>query len=235
MDNKNVFLTGATGGIGTEIVKLLAKENYNLFLTSTNSNKLRELEKELKSINSSIQVSYATADLREVDQLSDVIIKAKTIYKNIDILINCAGIYIIRPIQQLTVKDYLDSFNINVFAPFLLCREFSKEMKINKWGRIINIGSVAALYGMNEHSMYCASKHALLGLSRALYEELKPDIRVYCINPSGAKTRMGKLIKPKQNYDTLLDPKEIAEYVSFILKFDKELISNEITLNRIER
>ena len=81
--------------------------------------------------------------------------------------------------------------------------------------------------------LYCASKHALLGFSRALHDELKKyNIRTYCVSPSGVKTEMGKLIK-NQNFDTFIDPREIAEYVVFICSFDGEMISDEIRLNRM--
>jgi 3-oxoacyl-[acyl-carrier protein] reductase len=103
----------------------------------------------------------------------------------------------------------------------------------SRWGRIINIGSSSAYAGSQETSLYCASKHALLGFSRALHDELKKNnIRTYCVSPSGAKTEMGKLIK-NQNFETFIDPKEIAEYVAFICSFDGEMISDEIRLNRM--
>ena len=100
-------------------------------------------------------------------------------------------------------------------------------------GRIVNIGSSSAYAGFKETSIYCGSKHALLGLSRAVYEELKEhNIRTFCISPGSVKTDMGKKVK-NQNFDTFIDPKEIAEYVSFVMSFDGSMISEEIRLNRV--
>jgi NAD(P)-dependent dehydrogenase (short-subunit alcohol dehydrogenase family) len=103
----------------------------------------------------------------------------------------------------------------------------------NRWGRIINIGSSSAYGGYKNTSLYCASKHALLGFSRALHDELKEhNIRVFCVSPSGTKTAMGKSIKG-QNYDTFIDPKDVAEYIAYISSFDNAMISEEIRLNRM--
>ncbi|EPA05342.1 hypothetical protein BG20_I0134 [Candidatus Nitrosarchaeum limnium BG20] len=105
-------------------------------------------------------------------------------------------------------------------------------MKEKKWGRIINIGSSSSYQGFSEGTIYCSSKHALLGLSRSLFAELKESkIRVFSISPGSIKTKMGKQDK-KQNYKTFLDPKEVAEYIVYSINFDKELVSEEIRLNR---
>ena len=101
------------------------------------------------------------------------------------------------------------------------------------WGRIVNFGSSSAYTGTRKTSLYCASKHAILGFSRALHEELKEyNIRTFCVSPAGVKTKMGKLIE-NHNFNTFLNPKEIVEYVAFICSFDNEMISEEIRLNRI--
>ena len=81
-------------------------------------------------------------------------------------------------------------------------------------------------------SLYCSSKHALLGLSRSLHNELKQhNVRTYCISPGSVKTEMGRKVK-NQDFTTFMDPVEIAKYVAFIILFDDNLISEEIRLNR---
>jgi short-subunit dehydrogenase len=103
----------------------------------------------------------------------------------------------------------------------------------NRWGRIINIGSSSSYSGFKNGSIYCSSKHAVLGLSRALHDELKSkNVRTFCISPGSIKTEMGKISK-EQNFETFLNPKEIAKYLVFIISFDSELISDEIRLNRM--
>ena len=107
-------------------------------------------------------------------------------------------------------------------------------MKKSKWGRIVNIGSSSAYSGFKNSIAYCSSKHALLGFSRAMFAELKEsNIRVYSISPGSTQTKMGKLSKD-QKFETFLKPEEIAEYVEFVISFDKQLVSEEIRLNRIK-
>jgi 3-oxoacyl-[acyl-carrier protein] reductase len=140
---------------------------------------------------------------------------------------------VVKFLSDSNLNDFDTTINLNVRAPFIFCKEFVEDMMKNKWGRIINIGSISAYTGSKETSLYCASKHALLGFSRALHDELKKyNIRTFFVSPSGTKTAMGKLIK-NQNFDTFINPMEIAEYVVFICSFDGEMISDEIKLNRM--
>ena len=237
LTNKNCLITGATGGIGKELALKFAKEGCNLFLTSTNEKKLKELKKnlmkELKNTNINIKIFFEKADLASKKDILKLILKINEKMKNIDIVINNAGIFIVKDIEELTAQDLEKSFNINVIAPFTFSKEFSKNMKKQNWGRIINIGSSSA-YGCSKETMaYAASKHALLGLTKGLHEELSPyNIRSYIVSPAGTKTDMGKKIK-NQNYNTFVSPNEIADYISFIIKFDSTMVSNEIRLNRM--
>lgn len=234
LENRNCFITGATGGLGRCIAMKMAENKCNLFLTSTNASKLENLKNEIKSLyGDEIRIYYGHGDLNKISELNKIIALAREKTRTIDILVNCAGIFVVKSIFDLILDDYDITFNLNVRAPFLFCREFSEDMIKRRWGRIINIGSSSSYGGSKETSLYCASKHALLGFSRALHDELKKyGIRTFCVSPSGLKTEMGKLI-PNQNYDSFINPKEIAEYVAFICSFDGEMISDEIRLNRM--
>ncbi len=234
IDGKTCFLTGASGGLGKEIAKEIAKCNCNLFLTGRNEQELLKLKETIKnSINDKIKVHYQTGDLNNLDDIKNIINSAKNAYNSFDILINSAGIFVNESIQNNTWKDFEKSFNVNVRAPFIFCKEFSEDMIKNRWGRIINIGSSSSYSGFKNGSIYCSSKHAVLGLSRALHDELKSkNVRTFCISPGSIKTEMGKISK-EQNFETFLNPKEIAKYLVFIISFDNELISDEIRLNRM--
>ena len=132
-------------------------------------------------------------------------------FASINILINCAGIFMIKSIGKSTIEDFDKSINLNVKAPFILSKEFSKDMISKKWGRIVLIGSSSSYSGFENGSLYCASKHSVLGLSRALNVELKKkNVRVMCISPSSTKTNMGK-ISVDQDFNTFLNPKEVGE------------------------
>lgn len=228
--NKNCFITGATGGIGIKITEQMASRGCNLFLTSTDTEGLRKAKKALWGV----KVMSEPGDLNRLEDVERIISKTKKEFGNIDILVNCAGVFPVKSLENSSREDFENCFYVNMRAPFLFSQAFLPEMKKKKWGRIVNIGSSSAYAGFPETSLYCASKHALLGFSRALYQELKEDgIRVFCISPGSVRTEMGKLVK-NQDFDTFIDPKEIAEYVAFVISFDNEMVSEEIRLNRMQ-
>lgn len=227
--NKNCFLTGATGGIGICIAKKMTENGCNLFLTSHNAEELKKIKEELKNV----KVAYEPGDLNKVEDIERIIDKAKREFGTIDILINCAGIFQVKSLLDSKLEDFESCFNVNVKAPFLLCKAFYPSMIKNKWGRIVNIGSSSAYGGTKNTAIYCASKHAILGLSRALYPELKESgVRVFCVSPASVKTEMGKKVT-WQDYNTFIDPEDIAEYISFIISFDGDMVVDEVRLNRM--
>ena len=230
---KNCLITGATGGIGEEISKQLATLSCNLFLTSTNKTKLEKLKNKLRNINSNITIETFPTNLDNEENVLEMIKHVRKKFTTINILINSAGIFMIKPIGKSTIEDFDKSINLNVRVPFILSKEFSKDMISKKWGRIVLIGSSSSYSGFENGSLYCTSKHSVLGLSRALNAELKKkNVRVMCISPSSTKTDMGK-ISVDQDFNTFLNPKEVAEYIIFVLSFDNEMSIDESRLNRM--
>ncbi len=231
LKGKTALVTGATGGIGKSIARKLAECGSNLILTSKTFEKLTELSSSLSSYN--VNVDILSVDLTKIDEVYDFISYVKNKFKGIDILINSAGVFPISNLSDSLDEDYLKTFDVNFRSIFLFSREFSKEMVINKWGRIVNIGSSSAYSGYKETSLYCASKHAVLGFSRSIHSELKEyNVRTYCISPASTKSDMGLLIK-NQDYASFIDPEDIAEFVTFSISFDSNIVSNEILLNRM--
>ena len=109
----------------------------------------------------------------------------------------------------------------------------SRQMADRRWGRIINIGSSSAYAGFKNTAIYCASKHALLGLTRSLHDELRHrNVRCFCISPGSIKTEMGRSVTG-QDLETFLDPQEIAEFVVHVASYDCSMITDEIRLNRM--
>jgi len=231
---KRCLITGATGGIGQHIAARLADVGCKLFLTATTSGKLVDLAARLQTGNrADAAARYEPGNLADTEDVQRIIDRVRQTLGSIDILVNCAGVFPVNPVQDATVADFDTSFAVNVRAPFMLSREFAQDMTANRWGRIINIGSSSSYAGHADTALYCATKHAILGLSRALHAELKEhNVRVFCLSPSGTRTEMGRRIKG-QDYDTFLDPAEVAEYAVFIASFDTELVSEEIRLNRM--
>ena len=233
LKGKNCLITGSTGGLGKEIAKEFAENGCNLFLTGRNDKKLNSLKNELQ--NDQIKIDFKAADLSDVDDIQKLIDKTKNIFSNVDILVNCAGIFPVKLLSDSTMDDFEKCFSVNVRAAFVLCKEFSQGMVSKKWGRIVNIASSSAYAGFKNTSIYCSSKHALLGLSRSLHSELKEyNVRTFCVSPGSIKTPMGKSVVG-QSYETFLNPSEIAELVGRLISFDSEMISQEIQLHRMNQ
>lgn len=234
LKNKNCVITGASGGLGKEISKLLVNQSCNIFMTGRNEEKLFDLKAELELNNlSKVKISYESGDLSKIDDINKIIIKIRKEFSSIDILINCAGVFLIKSLEESTLEDFENCFNVNVRGTFLFCKEFTTDMIKNKWGRIVNIGSSSSYQAFLNGSIYVASKFAVLGISRTLYDELKEhNVRTFCISPGSIKTEMSKL-STDQDYNTFLDPKEVAEFIIFQMLFDKEMIVEESRLNRI--
>ena len=137
------------------------------------------------------------------------------------------------PLGQASVEVFDRCFAVNVRAPYCLCQAFAPEMADRRWGRIINIGSSSAYAGFKNTAIYCASKHALLGLTRSLHDELRHrNVRCFCISPGSIKTEMGRSVTG-QDLETFLDPQEIAEFVVHVASYDGSMITDEIRLNRM--
>lgn len=231
LQGKNAFISGATGGIGKSIAHALADEGCNLFLTSTNQNDLQIVIDSLSNRN--VKVSGFSGDLNVKEDVYSIIKAAKTKFKSIDVLINSAGIFPNFSLFDSDDDEFEKTFNINFRSAFMLTREFAKEMVANEWGRIVNIGSSSAYAGFRETSMYCSSKHALLGFSRAVHDELKSsNVRTYSVSPSSTQSKMGKATKG-QDYTTFLEPDDIAKYVVFVISFNSNIMSEEIFLKRM--
>ena len=232
---KNCLITGATGGLGKEIAKEFAKNGCNLFLTGRNNEKLNSLKNELENSVNEIKIDFEDADLSDDGEIQKLVEKVRGVFANIDILVNCAGVFPVKLLSDSTVEDFENCFSVNVKAAFVLCKEFSQGMISKKWGRIINIASSSAYAGFKNTSIYCSSKHALLGLSRSLHSELKEhNVRTFCVSPGSIKTPMGKSVIG-QNYETFLNPNEIAELIVHLVSFDNEMISQEIQLSRMDQ
>lgn len=207
-----------------------------MYLTSRSPDALAALAEELSAGaggDVAATIAWSAADLRSAESVVDLAARARDALGGIDILVNNAGVFLSRPLAESSLAEYEELFDVNVRAPILLARELAPRMAERGWGRIVNIGSSSAYAGFAESTLYCASKHALLGFSRALHHELRDrGVRTFCVSPGSIRTKMGEQV-PRQTYDTFIEPAEIAEYVTFIIGFDSTMVSEEVRLNRM--
>lgn len=208
LQNKNVLITGSNRGLGKSLVASFQKSGAEV-----------------------IEVTRSDCDLTKLDEIYAFI---KTLDR-VDILVNSAGVFPVNNLHDITLDQYQECIQVNLTAPFILSQELSKGMCERGWGRIINIASSSAYGGGPKTSIYCASKHGILGLSRALHPELKKyGVRVICVSPGTIKTDMGREVENLgQLYDTFMDPEEVSDYIVYNTGLDGCMINEEIRLNRL--
>lgn len=213
---KNVLVTGASKGIGKCIAQELSK-SFNVFVTA-------RTEKALKELN---VVGYYICDLEKSTDLAKL--KEFIIENKIDILVNNAGEYIYNPIENMDYSHISEIFKINSIAPAFLASAVVPYMKSQKWGRIVNIGSISGVMGEAFASMYSATKASLIGMTKALALELASEnITVNTINPGWVDTELGKdsIESSEFSEDEILEcipqrrfvePIEVANLVKYLI------------------
>jgi 3-oxoacyl-[acyl-carrier protein] reductase len=186
---KNIIITGASGGIGKEIVKTLAKKNTRLILLyNSNSSEVESLKNNLEKTCEIVVYKCNLTNVENVNKMVNHIIKH---FKTIDVLVNCAGKSKFQQIQDLTEQDYHEIMDLNLKSVMLLISLVSKNMISNKSGKIINIYSMWRTIGASMESLYSASKGAINTLTLSLAKELGPsNIRVNCLAPGLIDTDM---------------------------------------------
>ena len=229
---KTVVITGAYGGLGSAFCKVYSDNGYNLCLIGKDENKLKNLK---TSLATKVLVKTFKCDLSCNEEIVEVCERIKEEFSRIDVVINCAAIFPISSASEMDLLDFQRCLQINVTAPFLITKQFISLMKTTSGGKIINIASSSAYGGAPNTSAYCASKHALLGLSRSWFKELKQDnIRVYCVSPGSIQTEMGREVeKLGQLYDTFMTAEEVAQYTFSTTSYEGNMISEEVRLNRV--
>ncbi len=200
MNKKNILITGSTKGIGLEIAKHFASD-FNVFITAR---KEIELEKLCKQYNFA---GYYACDLSLTDGAERLF---RELNKDFDILINNAGMYIYNPIENMRPVDTVNSIVLNSLTPYELIKRVVPYMKKQKWGRIINIGSISGVMGEAYASVYSMTKASLIGLTKSLALELAQDnITVNIINPGWVDT---DLIN-NENLEETFSKQEIIETI----------------------
>ena len=227
---KRALITGATGAIGKSIATELAMEGSDLVLVGTKEEELLKLED--KIIKNNIKIEILCGDLSQQSDSLRIVDESKKLGR-VDILINSAGVFPYKSVRNMTLSEYNDTININLNSAYIFSTAFSNDMIDKKWGRIVNIGSSSSYGGFKNTVAYCVSKHGILGLTRALHDEVKEHgIRVYCVSPSSTQGRMG-MATVGQDYSTFLEPSEVAKYVMFIMSHDGNAVTEEIFIKRM--
>ena len=226
------ILTGASRGIGKAIAKALAQEGVRLALVARSMEKLQEVEKELRP--SGAKVRIYPADIADPEAPGRIVREVIQQFGRLDILINNAGMALSKPLVETTTEEWDRQITVNARAPFLFCREAIPYLKKSEVPVIVNISSVVGYKGYILQGAYTASKHALMGMTKVLAQEVQKDgIRVYVISPGGVDTDLAASMRPDLNRSILISPDEIADIILYLLKHRGNAMIDEINVHRV--
>jgi NAD(P)-dependent dehydrogenase (short-subunit alcohol dehydrogenase family) len=184
MEDKVIVVTGASRGIGKAIASAFGEARGKVIVAARKVNLLQEVAKGIESNGGT--AFCIECDLRKDKDILGLIEKTVAKFGKIDILINNAGISpFVKKSEEVTKKMWEDVIQVNLLAPFLLCREAGQIMIRQNWGRIINIASIGGLIALPRQIAYCATKGALIQMTRVLAVEWagKYNITVNAIAP----------------------------------------------------
>ena len=233
---KTVLITGSSKGIGREIAKLFAKNNYNVVINYNKSEKeAKELLEELTKENYSVRIFKA--DVSNVNEANALVNYTIGQFEKIDVLINNAGISRFNIFTDISYDEWHEVMNTNLNSAFYVTKKALQYMLPEKCGKIINISSMWGLVGSANEVHYSTSKAALIGMTKALAKELGPsNIQVNAIAPGVIETDMLKEVDEDTiemlKYDTPLmrigKPIDIAKCALFLASDGGDFITGQV-------
>jgi 3-oxoacyl-[acyl-carrier protein] reductase len=235
LTQKTAIVTGSGRGIGKETAILLSKNGLNVVICGRTQREIDSTAKEIKEIINTEDAEDRILCIRcdvsissEVDYLIKSTIEK---FKNINILINNAGIVYIKTLIDTSEEEWDNTINTNLKGTFLCTRAVLPSMIENKYGVIINISSGAGKTGFPDISAYCASKFGMIGLTESLaWETGNYNIKVMAICPGEVATKMQETAEPdyyRKYKDKMLQPKQVAEKIVAMIFDDKKYRSGQ--------
>lgn len=186
LSGKTALVTGASGGIGGAIARVLHGAGAFVILTGTREEPLQALKNELKD-----RCEMVVCRLDDHEQIEALAKKASDIEGGVDILVNNAGITRDNLLMRMKDDEWLDVINVNLTSPVFLSRALMRSMMKKKWGRIINIASVVGVAGNAGQANYASAKAGLISFSKSLAREIASrGVTVNCVAPGYIQTAM---------------------------------------------
>ena len=230
LKNKNIIVTGATGGIGNSIVEKLSQQGVNILATGTKLDKLEELKTKYNN------VKILKFDISQSDKIEEFIENASEELGGLDCIVNNAGITQDNLAIRMSIEEWKKVIDINLTSTFFMSKFAIKKMLKNKSGKIINITSVVGHTGNLGQANYTSSKAGIVAMSKSLaIEYAKKNINVNCISPGFIKTNMTdkidekfkEVIISKIPSARLGEPEDIANAVLFLASSQSDYINGE--------
>jgi len=231
LKNKNIIVTGASGGIGSSIVEKLCDNSANVLATGTRAEKLEELKKKFRNIK------ILKFDVSQHEKIEEFINSAtEELGGSLDCIINNAGITKDNLTIRMSLEEWTKVIDINLTATFLMSKYSIKKMLKNKSGKIINITSVVGHTGNVGQANYTASKAGIVAMSKSLaIEYARKNININCISPGFISTAMTDQVDEKFKdviiakipANRLGKPEDIANAVVFLSSNQSDYINGE--------
>jgi len=227
LKGKNVLIVGATGGIGEKVAKLITSSGGIAYLTGRNVAKLAAVAQECN-------ISYDKCFEMNITDESSVNNCVQQILESagsIDILVNAAGIGIIKPMDTLTTADFIATLQTNLIGTFYLVKAVLPKMKELKKGLIINIPGVLGKVPMAGAAAYSASKYGIVGMMQSIREEIKrTDIRITNLFLGGVDSPFWDTIDLRVQRDKMVVTEEAAKAIWFLCQQPTSGVVSEMVL-----
>ena len=227
LSGKKVVVAGATGGIGSSLVKLLVQSGAEVFITGRNNEKLSIIAA-AHGIPASHLLAIDISNGAEMELLAGTVLSQMG---TPDILINLAGIGIIKPMEQLSLDDFSRSIQTNLVGAFLFVKSFLPAMKEVKKGLIINVPGVLGKVPMAGAAAYSASKYGIVGMMQSIREELKrTEIRITNLFLGGVDSPFWDEIDLRVQKDKMIREEEAARSIWFLCQQPASGVVSEMVL-----
>jgi meso-butanediol dehydrogenase / (S,S)-butanediol dehydrogenase / diacetyl reductase len=221
MQDKVALVTGASSGLGAETARLLSRQGATVFGLGRDSGRLGDVFAELE------RGAYASVDIASAQACRDAVERCVREFGGLDVLVNIAGRHQMRRTESMTDDDWAEDLAVNLNGPFYLCRAALPHL-LERGGSIVNVSSIAGVEGQAYSAGYCAAKHGLIGLTRALAVEYTADrLRVNAVCPGGMLTpQIAQFSAPDNaNFDLIMrtasprgfmQPLDVANVIAFL-------------------
>lgn len=227
LEGRVAVVTGASRGIGRAVALRLAREGARVEAVARTEEALRELA------GSGERITARRADVAREDAVRDVVQAVLRDRGRIDVLVNNAGLGVFAPIEETSWDDFLRVLRVNAGGTFLFSRAVLPGMKRQRSGEIINISSVVGIKGYPRQTAYGASKHAVMGLTKALAAEVQEHgVRVRSICPGGVDTGLVAQARPDLDRTALMRPEDIADIVLWLLTTSPTAVVDHVQVRR---
>ncbi|MCQ2285278.1 MAG: SDR family NAD(P)-dependent oxidoreductase [Bacteroidales bacterium] len=236
---RNILITGATSGLGEAIAKRLAKKGDNLILTGRNKENLSRVVAEIKAENK-VNVWPLLFDVRDFEECKRAVESIPAEFQPIDVLVNNAGLALeLDPVHTGSLEDWNQMIDSNVKGLLYMTKLVSPQMVERRSGHIINMGSTASHEVYGGGAVYCATKHAVLALSKGMRSDFLPyGIKVTQISPGAVETNFSlvrfhgdkaKADKVYEGYQPLV-AEDVADVVDYVLSLPAHVCLNEVVM-----